>query len=394
MLKRLLVCGLCVLLTGCRWASSGIGPAPAPPSAVKAAVCAVWIPFMEVETLLASGDPAVCRAALAACLDDCAARGVNTVYFHVRPNSDAYYDSTVFTPNPTTAALLAQGFDPLACAVELAHARGLTLHAWVNPYRIGSDPSRARTAAVFEHGGKMYYVPSDAAVQQLIVSGVRELVGGYDIDGVQFDDYFYPSGAVAADTPASFEQDAFTAYTQAGGGLSVGDWRRAQVSALIAACYAACHTEGGCVFGVSPGYDIEDDRNAMYADVAVWAQTAGYVDYLCPQLYFGFSHEYAPFETVLDRWDALPRDPSVMLIAGLAFYKTGLADDSYAGSGSAEWCTRDDIIASQLALVMARHWDGAALYSHSSFVSGADRDAVIVEKELATACNAWRNWTS
>lgn len=350
---------------------------------------AIWVPYMEVEELLVSGNPTTCREAIAACLEDCAARGANTVYFHVRPNSDAYYDSAVYDPNAKTAVLLAKGFDPLECAVELAHTMGLELHAWVNPYRIGADASRAQVDATFSYSNRYYYVPSDDAVQDLVVAGVRELVEGYDIDGVQFDDYFYPTGSVESNAPASFEQTDYTAYTQAGGNLAIGDWRRAQVNELIAACYAACHTRTGCIFGISPSYDFESNRETMYADAATWAITPGYVDYLCPQLYIGFEHAYSPFETAVEAWDTLPRLATVDIIAGLALYKTGLIDDTWAGSGRYEWAQNDDILARQIALVKELNWDGAALYSHQSFECGSDRDETVADAEIAAVCEAW-----
>lgn len=356
----------------------------------SSAVRATWIPYMEVESLLASGDPATCREAIDACMEDCVARGANTVYFHVRANSDAYYDSSVYDPGTRTATLLAKGFDPFACAVELAHEKGLLIEAWINPYRIGADASRAKVEAVFTYSGRSYYIPTDASVQELVVSGVREVVENYDIDGVQFDDYFYPSGAVSSSAPADFEQADYTAYTQAGGTLSVGDWRRAAVNELIAACYAVCHTRTDCVFGISPAYDFANNYDTMYADIATWAKTEGYVDYLCPQLYVGYEHAYATFDEVLESWNNLPRHASVTLVAGLALYKTGLYEDTYAGSaGMYEWVNNDDIMARQIALVKEYQWGGVALYSHLSFEADSTRDAAVAAAEIDAACKAW-----
>ncbi len=377
---------LCLLLTAC-------GESPkeaAPQAAVTPFVRAVWMPYMEVEDLLAAGDPDACRRAIAEAMEDCAARGVNTVYFHVRANSDAYYASTVYPPHPSVVPLLEAGFDPLTAAIEEAHARGIALHAWVNPYRIGTEAARARTDAVFSVSGRYYYVPTAPATHQLVVSGVRELTARYAIDGVHFDDYFYPEGAVEATTPAAFEAADFTAYRENGGKESVAVWRRRKVSALIAAVYGVCHAKDACVFGVSPAYDIDRVRDVQYADVEEWARTKGYVDYLCPQLYVGFAHEYAPFVTVFDRWNTLPRDESVALLAGLALYKTGLPEDPYAGSGRTEWATGGDILARQVALAKESGWDGAALYSHRSFSADGERAQAVVAAESDAVCARWR----
>ncbi len=370
-----------LLFTGC--GEQAVEQPTVPP---KETVRAVWIPYMEVEALLAEADP---EAAIRGCVQDCAARGANTLYFHVRANSDAYYKSDTYTPTPSAAACMSRGIDPLTVALEEAHRLGLSLHAWVNPYRIGTDVARAETQEVFCFGERWYYIPTADSTHTLVVNGVRELVENYDIDGVQFDDYFYPVGAVETAVPAAFEQTGYAAYTAAGGALSVGDWRRAAVSRLIGAVYAACHSREGCVFGVSPACDLTQVREAMYADVAVWAKTAGYVDYLCPQIYFGFQHENAPFLQELDTWSALPRHNNVSLVAGLALYKTGLPEDTYAGSGKAEWATGGDILARQLRAVEAAGWKGAALYSHLSFEVDGGRDNDVVQTEIKSIDTIW-----
>lgn len=381
--------GCLLLLTACEAPSPQENIPPPPSSPETAFVKAVWIPYMEVEEWLSSADP---RAAIAAGMEDCQRRGVNTVYFHVRANSDAYYASTVYPLHPSAARLMENGCDPLQVAIEEAHARGMTLHAWVNPYRIGADASRAVTTDVFEADGKWYYIPSAASTHETVTAGVRELVENYDIDGVQFDDYFYPEGAVPDAAPAAFEEADYTAYRQSGGHLSVADRRRAAVNRLVAAVYDICHGREGCVFGISPAYDLEKNFSEKYADVKTWASVSGYVDYLCPQLYFGFSHQYAPFLAEFERWDALPRAESVAMYVGLAAYKTGLTSDTYAGAGAAEWSERDDILARQLQVAKEAAWDGAALYSHRSIAAEDGRDASIVQAEWEALCAAWNQF--
>ncbi|MBR5134023.1 MAG: family 10 glycosylhydrolase, partial [Clostridia bacterium] len=354
------------------------------------AVRGFWVPYMEVETMISSGNIAKSKTAIEACLDDCVSKGANTVYFHVRANSDAYYKSTVYDANPKAKSLLASGFDPFAYAVELAHQKGLKIEAWVNPYRIGTDSSRAKTDAIFQYSGRYYYVPSDADVQALVVAGVRELVNNYDIDGVQFDDYFYPTGSVSNSSVESFETADYNAYKNSGGKLGVADWRRSVVNNLVSACYTVCHTRTDCVFGISPSCDFEANYDNMYADAATWAKTPGYVDYLAPQLYVGFKNSGTPFEKCLAAWDALERHDGVKMVAGLALYKTGLLDDTWAGTaGRTEWATNNDIMARQIACAKALDWDGIAFYSHQSFTVASDRDATVANADMKSACVAW-----
>lgn len=311
---------------------------PAAPDPVE--LRGVWVSYMELNSLLSGRTAEEARAALDGLLDNCVSWHLNAVFFHVRANSDAYYASELFAPSPSAAPLLEEGFDPLAYAVEGAHERGLQLHAWINPYRVGTDESYKRSDAVFAYAGRYYYIPSSLEVQKLILDGVREIVDRYEVDGVQYDDYFYPSGGVPAEEPADFEREAFAAS----GMKEVGDWRRTQVDALVRATREAVHRREGCVFGISPAASLTSNYSVLYADTAKWAAEAGYVDYLCPQLYFGFENSANPFDKALENWTSLQRDPSVQLYIGLALYKAGIADDAYAGEGRAEWSQNSDIL--------------------------------------------------
>ena len=132
---------------------------------------------------------------------------MNAVILHVRANSDAYYKSKIFKPVKSVQALIAGGFDPLAYAVQAAHKRGLQLHAWLNPYRIGTDESyavgdNAKQDVWFSKFSNSqynrrcyYYIPTSTTAQKTILDGVREIVEGYDVDGIHFDDYFYPNNS-------------------------------------------------------------------------------------------------------------------------------------------------------------------------------------------------------
>lgn len=351
----------------------------------------MWVSYIELNTLLSGTTPDQAAAALDGLLDDCVAYGMNAVIFHVRANSDAYYASDYFSPAAAVESLLAAGFDPLAYAVTAAHARGLRLHAWVNPFRVGRDPTKAVCEDTFVSGDVTYYIPSSATVQTLILNGIRELVSRYDIDGVQFDDYFYPAG-LSAETPEPFEQEAFAAYQQAGGTGQVSDWRRLHVDSLLTAVYGLVHRRAGCVFGISPAFDVQKNAQSFYADLLTWIRSPGYVDYICPQIYVGLEHETAPYQRVLDEWSAYPRDPSVRLYVGLAVYKIGLSSDPYAGAGAAEWAQHTDRLASMVRLARENgQVSGLLFYSYSywdpaaprSLTEGQSYDPLVAEREIA-----------
>ena len=294
----------------------------------------VWLSYIELDEMLSDTTPQQAANAIAQAMETCAKNHLNTVFFHVRAHGDAYYPSAVWPAAEAAKALMANGFDPLACAVEEAHKRGLSLHAWVNPYRIGTA---AVTGDCFAKNGTWYYRPDSVSVRQNLLEGVREILDGYAVDGIHFDDYFYPAGMAQEAEPFESIPD----------GVTVADWRRTQVDTLVSGVYGLCRQRGR-LFGVSPAADIEKNRNVAFADVTRWMTETGYIDYICPQLYVGFRHETKPFTALLAGWAHLPRRQGVKLYIGLALYKVGLQHDPYAGTGGAEWAQDADIIPRQI----------------------------------------------
>lgn len=340
----------------------------------------VWVSYIELQDLLHKNNtPQKAKQAIDSLMDHCASLGLNTVIWMVRGHSDAYYESNLFLPNAYAAPLLEVGFDPLKYAVAAAHKRGLKLHAWVNPYRIGRNKTTAVCEDFFYYNGKYYYVPTSEKVQTLILNGLTELVTHYAIDGIHFDDYFYPEGCAGEKKAASFESAAYTAYVQKTGGAALrpGDWRRDAVNRMVRAAYEVAHSRKDCVFGISPSHDYEKTYGQMYADSQLWLAKEGYVDYLCPQVYFGFEHGSAPFADLVDDWLSYPKSNSVELYFGLGLYKIGLSPDRYAktAAGKSEWIDHSDIMKrSVLYLRSKAACGGMALYSYSYLDPDTRRD--------------------
>lgn len=355
-------------------ATTGAGttaPTESPDPPAKSEMRGVWLSYIELNSLFSGKTVSQAKAALDEVMDNCAAYHLDTVFFHVRANSDAYYASDLFSPAASVKSLIGQGFDPLAYAVSAAHSRGLELHAWVNPYRIGTklEYKAAGIDDYFQAGDRYYYTPSSEKVQALVLDGLRELVRNYAIDGIQYDDYFYPdSDVIPAASPAAFEKADYEAYRAAGGRLSVDNWRRGHVDALIAASYTVAHSRPGCVFGVSPSHNYLKTYSRMYADTAKWLGTAGYVDYLCPQIYFGFDHQSSAFDKTLDQWLGYKRSSRVELYVGLGLYKVGISPDQYAGeTGKNEWAESGDLMKRSVEYAREKQIPGLLFYSYSFF---------------------------
>lgn len=259
--------------------------------------------------------PAVQQAELIVILDNLKSNGYNTVFLQVRSECDAMYISSI---EPWSQWLTgAQGvapspvWDPLAFAVTESHKRGLELHAWLNPYRaqtssattypkaanhvINTNPSWVFTSST--NANLKILDPGIPAVTAYITSIIQDIATRYDVDGIHFDDYFYPAGGMTA---APSNQDATSFATYNSGSLSLADWRRDNVNKMIAAIYDAIQAinssnNKNIIFGVSPfgiwksgtpsGISGQSSFNDLFCDPIAWLN-AGKVDYLAPQLYW------------------------------------------------------------------------------------------------------------
>lgn len=330
---------------------------------------AIWFSYLEYDRIMRGKSREEFTSALGDSFDNAAALGINTVYFQVRAYGDAYYRSALFP----AADRLDGGYDPLEIAVKLAHDKGLSIHAWINPMRLMTDTQMqgvsedypigkwyrsesAKGTLMVNHSGRWYLSPAYSETVELICDGVREIVTGYNVDGVQIDDYFYPT------TDEGFDK---AAYEASGTSLTLADWRRQTVSEMVKRIYDAVHSANpGAVFGISPSGNIASNRDTMYADTEKWLSERGYCDYICPQLYYGFRNEAQPFETACNNWKSLIKCDDISLVIGLAAYKSG-TEDKYAGTGRYEWQESTDILARQCSTARA-YSAGVAFFRYDS----------------------------
>lgn len=361
-------------------------PAATPEQAVPAApqpYRAVWVSYLEWQQV-DFGSAAAFTADVRAMLQNIAAVGANVVLAQVRPFCDALYPSKLYPFSHLCTGVQGQdpGFDPLALLLQEAHALGLQVEAWLNPYRVqgGGQPAQlaAQNPAMLHpewckttQDGR-YLNPADPAVQAYIAAGVAELCQNYAVDGIHLDDYFYPT------TDPDFDAEAFAA---AAPGTDLAAWRRKNVNALVRQCCEIAHRYG-VRFGIAPQGDPDRNTDTQYSDVALWLRTPGYVDYLAPQLYWGvhYGDGVHDLATLAARWAALPRAPGVALYAGLGAYRIGVGD----GSGSEEWQT-GNALARQLEVLHSLGYGGAALYRYGSLWQNTQTPALAAQEVAALA---------
>lgn len=270
-------------------------------------------------------DPATQKAQYLRILDMHVRNGLNAVIVQIRPAADALYPSPY---EPWSEWLTGrQGrapvpyYDPLQFMIAAAHERGLEFHAWLNPYRAifslgktitaGSHITRKHPEWFLNYGDKKYFDPGNKQAQEFVVKVVRDVVKRYDIDGIHFDDYFYPYRIAGKEFPDN------KTYQRYGAGMARDDWRRSNTDSIIVLLSRAIKAEKPWVkFGISPfGIWRNSDKDSLgsetkggqtnyddlYADILLWLRN-GWIDYVAPQIYFEFGHRAAAYETLLKWW--------------------------------------------------------------------------------------------
>ena len=270
-------------------------------------------------------------------------QGINAVFVQVRPAADALYRSDIFPWSHlltgTQGVAPANNFDPLAYWIQQAHALGIEVHAWINPYRVtfpnqhitnpaqlaANHPARLDPSLVVAYRTSLFFDPGNPAARQLIVDGAAEILRNYNIDGIHLDDYFYPS--------RTFPDHA--SFARYGGGMNRYDWRRENVNALIRDLQRVTYEiNPNASFGVSPfaiwQNNDRDPRGSatsgmesyytQFADTRRWV-TEGWVDYIVPQIYWIEGNPAACYEVVLSWWEDVVWGTGVRLYIGLAPYR-------------------------------------------------------------------------
>lgn len=232
--------------------------------------------------------------------------GINAVIFQVRPTADAFYRSEL---EPWSKYLTGkQGvapeplWDPLQYMIEQCHARNMELHAWLNPYRVGTNADEPLAASHIYHkhpewfvryGQQLYFDPGLPECRRFIGRVVDDIVSRYDVDAIHMDDYFYPYPIAGSEFP---DENSYARY---GNGMDRGDWRRENVNALIKELHEIIKSRKPWVrFGISP-FGIYRNQKSDPDGSA----TNGWVDYMLPQLYWEIGHQAACVETLIYWWN-------------------------------------------------------------------------------------------
>ena len=365
----------------------------------KDTIKAVWISYIDLSSILTNKSESAFRQNFETVCKNAKNFGLNTLVCQVRAHGDAIYNSEYF-PWAQHASGLGKnpGYDPMKIMIELSHKYNLSFHAWINPFRtfwdsqVTSVPSSATFKKWYNDSSKKdkyivkvkesngnyrwYFNPGEPEVRKLIVDGIKEILNNYSVDGIHFDDYFYPRTI-----DSSFDSSTYSKYAN---GKTLAKFRTESVNTLVKEVYNAVKSKNSkIIFGISPDANVTSNLNTLYADVKLWGSTNGYVDYLCPQIYYSYKSETTNFTTALNTWNNLITASNVKLMVGLAAYKIGYKEDYWACTnanrdshknatnicGMYGWQTSDssksDILARQCADSLSlKKCNGVFLYSY------------------------------
>lgn len=304
--------------------------------------------------------------------------GFNLLILQVRSHMDAIYSSSLFPKSSYLEGVDLTQFDPLSYFIEECHASSIQIYAWINPYRIGKVSKEEVSLypyydlisdSICEVEDTLYLNPAKEEVTNLLLEGIKEVLQ-YPVDGILFDDYFYPSMDID-------QQEYYSSGME-----DVSEFHLQVINQMVQQVYELVHSYQK-VFGISPSGNIENNYSSIGADVAAWAREDGYVDFLMPQIYYGFRNVAKPFIETVNEWNALIPNERIPMYIALALYKED-TEDEYAGNGKLEWIEESDILKRQVLLSRnLSNYHGFSFFRYDNAYQG-ESDEFSNLKELVT----------
>lgn len=324
---------------------------------------AVFISYIDLGTYIKGKNKKVSKNNIDKMIQNIKDSKFNTIYLQVRSHADSIYNSKIFPVSKNIILSDGSSYDVLKYFIEKGKKENISIYAWLNPYRIGEeiDKNSKYYKLVGEDGIKqinnMYYFnPASQNVEDLIVEGIKEILNNYKVDGIIFDDYFYPSSDIDKEE-----------YEKSNLKISREQYHLDIVSKMILAVNKAIKKiDKKLLFGVAPDGNIDNNYQKHYADVKKWASDSKYIDFLMPQVYYGFNNSVRPYQQTIEEWNKIITDKSIGLDVALSFYKVGVIDN-FAKEGRMEWIENRDIIKRQVQSARKlENYQGFSIFRYDS----------------------------
>lgn len=329
---------------------------------------AIFVSYIELNKYIKGNDYEISKSNIRKIIKNVKKLKCNTIILQVRSASDAIYKSDIF---PMSLNIVNTEYDDyydvLDYFIKESHKSNVKVIAWINPYRIRTTCDKTTiteknpaykyldTDIVYINNG-IYYNPSKQETEDLIVNGVEEVLK-YNVDGILFDDYFYPDNNI--------DKKDYEEYIKNNEFIEEQDYRLNIVNKMIKRVYKTCKDKN-IKFGISPDGNIDNNYNKNYADVKSWLKSNEYIDFIMPQIYYGFYNSTRDYIKVTKEWESLIENKDIELYIALAFYKVG-TEDKYAKSGFNEWVDNDNIIMREVILSRnLKNYKGFSLFRYEN----------------------------
>lgn len=329
---------------------------------------AIFVSYIELNKYIKGNDYEISKRNIRKIIKNIKSLKCNTIILQVRSASDAIYKSNIY---PMSLNIVNTEYDDyydvLDYFIKESHKSNVKVIAWINPYRIRTTCDKTTiteknpaykyldTDIVYINNG-IYYNPSKQETEDLIVKGVEEVLN-YDVDGILFDDYFYPDNNI--------DKKDYEEYIKNNEFIEEKDYRLNIVNKMIKRVYKTCKNKN-IKFGISPDGNIDNNYNKNYADVKSWLKSNEYIDFIMPQIYYGFYNSTRDYIKVTKEWENLIDNKDIELYIALAFYKVGM-EDKYAKSGFNEWIDNDNIIMREILLSRnLKNYKGFSLFRYEN----------------------------
>ena len=348
---------------------------------------AVWVSFMDLSMKNTDYSENAFKEKFDKIVMDCKRFKMNTLIVHVRPFSDALYNSEYFPWSHIVSKKQGEnpGYDPLEYMINKSHEEGLEIHAWINPFRVQlnnvpnifaqNNPfitfnDEKNNSFAVNFGTSKYYNPCNKKVQILIIEGIKELAKKYKIDGIHLDDYFYPELPKKTEklNAENFDDYDYENYcknlSNTTKPLDHRGWRMQNINELIKTIYKEIKKiDSNIAFGISPCCNNEVNYR-IGADVYTWCKNEGYIDYICPQVYVSLDHPVLPFKKSANEWKNIVKNKNIKLYYGLGVYKAGT--EKY---DKGTWKNSNNILKRQIEYTRELGCDGYMFFDYQSLVS-------------------------
>lgn len=329
---------------------------------------AIFVSYIELNKYIKGNDYEISKRNIRKIIKNIKKLKCNTIILQVRSASDAIYKSNIY---PMSLNIVNTEYDDyydvLDYFIKESHKSNVKVIAWINPYRIRTTCDKTTiteknpaykyldTDIVYINNG-IYYNPSKQETEDLIVKGVEEVLN-YDVDGILFDDYFYPDNNI--------DKKDYEEYIKNNEFIEEKDYRLNIVNKMVKRVYKTCKNKN-IKFGISPDGNIDNNYNKNYADVKSWLKSNEYIDFIMPQIYYGFYNSTRDYIKVTKEWENLIENKDIELYIALAFYKVGM-EDKYAKSGFNEWIDNDNIIMREILLSRnLKNYKGFSLFRYEN----------------------------